>query len=108
MKYLNNLPAFYLIFALFTFVSCDKDLPTDGVEFKKRLVVYAFADNDNVIQVKVAKSLAINDTVGADPIENAIVKILDQSTSKEEILLLISAIFGLDVSKEAMSSPSLS
>jgi hypothetical protein len=86
MKYLNNLPAFYLIFALFTFVSCDKDLPTDGVEFKKRLVVYAFADNDNVIQVKVAKSLAINDTVGADPIENAIVKILDQSTSKEEIL----------------------
>lgn len=83
---MKNFRALYWIIGFAFFTSCDKDLPTDGVEFKKRLVVYAFADNDNVIQVKVANSLAINDTAGADPIENAVVKILDQSTSKEDIL----------------------
>lgn len=85
MKYFNILTTlFFSLTILIT--SCDKELPTDGVEFKKRLVVYSFSDNDNLIQVKVAKSLAINDTAAGDRVENAVVKIFDQSTSKEVVL----------------------
>ena len=75
------------LFSIFLLISCDKELPTDDLTFKKRLVVSAFADNENIVQVKVSNSLAINDTVAADPIENAKVTITDLNTGKEGLLM---------------------
>jgi hypothetical protein len=62
---------------LFGLVSCERELPTNSIDFNEKLVVNLLANNDEILKVHVAKTLSLTDSTPEMKIEDATVAILD-------------------------------
>lgn len=63
-------------------ISCEKELPTDDINFKEKMVVNALATNDDILKVHLAKTLTLADSTAEQRIEDAVVALIDPNGTR--------------------------
>lgn len=75
----------FFIGAVFCLFSCEQELPTEGLDFREKMVVNLLANNDEVLKIHVGKSLSLVDSSAELKIEDAKVTITDENANSQEL-----------------------